>query len=178
MYPKLVRSLVTYEPVLFRWLFDDIDHQQLGKASSQSRTRCEIGSRRSGAFGGATIHRFLVRRRRVGFIASGKQTSIAARMRAVFNNSTHCFASRFSVRELARLRMPMMFVSGVAHRRCHTSHRCSSARGLPDAEHQSPGNGHMGPITHATEFNRRVVRFLDTQREYSRPAPEAFSAAA
>ena len=31
MHPKLVRSVVAYEPVLFRWLIDDIAHQQLGQ---------------------------------------------------------------------------------------------------------------------------------------------------
>ncbi len=36
----------------------------------------------------------------------------------------------------------------------------------------------MGPITHSAEFNQRVVRFLDAQREHSRPAHEALSAAA
>ena len=162
MYPKLVRSLVAYEPVLFRWLFDDIGHQQLGQGvvtvADSMRDRLANGQEHSAA---QLFIDFWSGTGSWDSLPSGKQTSIAARMRAVFQQFDALFREPLQRAQLALLKMPMMFVSGArtvaVTRRIAELLRLS----LPHAKHEVlPAMGHMGPITHATEFNRRVVEFL------------------
>jgi len=161
MYPKLVRSLVAYEPVLFRWLIDDIAHRRAAQdvvdVADVMRDRLANDQEHSAAqrfvdfwSGGAWES-----------LPSGKQTSIAARMRAVIQHFDALFREPLQRAQLALLKMPMMFVSGArtvaVTRRIAELLRLS----LPHAKHEVlPAMGHMGPITHATEFNRRVVEFL------------------
>jgi pimeloyl-ACP methyl ester carboxylesterase len=162
MYPKLVRSLVTYEPVLFRWLFDDIGHQQLGQGvvtvADSMRDRLANGQEHSAA------QRFIDFWSGAGSwesLASGKQTSIAARMHAVIQHFNALFRDPLQRAQLALLKMPMMFVSGA--RTVAVTRRIAELLRLsvPHAKHEVlQAMGHMGPITHATEFNRRVVEFL------------------
>jgi pimeloyl-ACP methyl ester carboxylesterase len=162
MYPKLVRSLVTYEPVLFRWLFDDIGHQQLGQGvvtvADSMRDRLANGQEHSAA---QLFIDFWSGAGSWDSLPSGKQTSIAARMRAVFQQFDALFREPLQRAQLALLKMPMMFVSGA--RTVAVTRRIAELLrlGLPHAKHEVlPAMGHMGPITHATEFNRRVVEFL------------------
>ena len=112
MYPKLVRSLVTYEPVLFRWLFDDIDHQQLGQGvvtvADSMRDRLANGQEHSAA---QLFIDFWSGAGSWDSVPSGKQTSIAARMRAVFQQFDTLFREPLQRAQLALLNMPMMFVS-------------------------------------------------------------------
>ena len=162
MYPKLVRSLVAYEPVLFRWLFDDIGHQQLGQGvvtvADSMRDRLANGQEHSAA---QLFIDFWSGAGSWDSLPSGKQTSIAARMRAVFQQFDALFREPLQRAQLALLKMPVMFVSDA--RTVAVTRRIAELLrlGLPHAKHEVlPAMGHMGPITHATEFNRRVVEFL------------------
>ena len=70
----------------------------------------------------------------------------------------------------------MMFVSG--SRTVDVTRRIAEVLRvtLPRAEHEVlEAMGHMGPITHATEFNQRVVRFLASAARVSHSALEALS---
>lgn len=162
MYPKLVRSLVAYEPVMFRWLIDDIAHQQpvqdLVAVADSMRDRIAAGQEHSAA------------QRFVNFwsgggawesLPNGKQTSIAARMRAVIHHFDALFSEPLQRSQLAFLRMPMMFISGT-HTVAVTRRIAELLRlTLPHAQHEVlQAMGHMGPITHATEVNQRLVEFL------------------
>ena len=167
MYPKLVRSLVAYEPVLFRLLFDDIAHQQpvqdLVAVADSMRDRIASHQEHSAA------------QRFVDFwsgggawesLSSGKQTSIAARMRAVIQHFDALFREPLRLAQLAILKMPMMFTSGT-HTVAVTRRIAELLRlTLPQAQHEVlHGMGHMGPITHAAEVNRRLVEFLHAQSD-------------
>ena len=162
MYPKLVRSLVAYEPVLFRLLFEDIAYQQpvqdLVAVAASMRDRIAAGQEHSAA------------QRVVDFwsgggawesMPSGKQASIAARMRAVIQHFDALFGEPLQRAHLALLKMPMMFISGT--RTAAVTRRIAELLRLtlPHAKHEVlPAMGHMGPITHATEVNRQVAKFL------------------
>jgi pimeloyl-ACP methyl ester carboxylesterase len=162
MYPKLVRSLVAYEPVLFRWLFDDIGHQQLGQGvvtvADSMRDRLANGQEHSAA------QRFIDFWSGGGAwdsLPTGKQASIAARMPAVRHHFDALFHEPLQRAQVALLKMPMMFVSGA--RTVAVTRRIAELLRLTlsHARHEVlQAMGHMGPITHATEFNRRVVEFL------------------
>ena len=164
MYPKLVRSLVAYEPVMFRWLAEYSAHQRpmhdVIAAAGSMRDEIAAGREHSAA------------QRFVDFwsgggawdsMSSGKQTSIAARMRAVIQHFDALFREPLQRAQLALLNMPMMFVSGA--RTVAVARRIAEVLRLtlPHAKHEvMPAMGHMGPITHATEFNRRLAEFLHT----------------
>lgn len=162
MYPRRVRSVVAYEPVLFRWLIDDLAYHRplhdIVAVADSMRDHLAAGRQHSAA------------QRFVDFwsgggawdsLPSAKQTSIAARMRAVLRHFDALFGEPLQRAQLALLNMPMMFMRGArtvaATRRLAELLRLT----LPRAKHEVlPAMGHMGPITHATEVNRRVVEFL------------------
>ena len=162
MYPRWVRSVAAYEPVLFRWLFDDRAHDRPAEdvvaVADSIRAQLAAGQEHSAA------------QRFVDFwsggdawasLPTGKQASIAARMRAVRHHFDALFHEPLQRAQVALLRMPMMFISGA--RTVAVTRRIADLLRLtlPRAQHDVlPAMGHMGPITHATEFNRRVVEFL------------------
>ena len=146
MYPKLVRSLVAYEPVLFRWLFDDIGHQQPGQdvvaVADSMRDRLADGQEHSAA------QRFIDFWSGAGSwdsLPSGKQTSIAARMRAVIQHFDALFREPLQRAQLALLKMPMMFMSGA--RTVAVTRRIAELLRLTPSSRQTrsaAGNGSYG----------------------------------
>ena len=162
MYPGLVRSLVAYEPVMFRWLNDDFAHprpvQEVIAVADAMRDQLTAGQQHSAAqrfvdfWSGAGAWKSL---------PSGKQTSIAARIRTVLQHFDALFREPLQRAQLSLLKMPMMFNSG-AQTVAVTRHIAELLRlTLPHARHEVlHGMGHMGPVTHAMEVNRRLVEFL------------------
>jgi pimeloyl-ACP methyl ester carboxylesterase len=180
MRPRLVHSVVVYEPVLFRLVLDEIVRQspaQVIVAVARSmRKLLATGDANSAAqvfidfWSGAGTWESM---------PPGKQASIAPRMHAVAQHFDALLHEPLKLSELAGLRMPIMCISGA--RTLDIARRIAAVlrTALPaDAHEVIKAAGHMGPITHSAEFNQRVVRFLDAQQEYSRPALEALSAAA
>jgi pimeloyl-ACP methyl ester carboxylesterase len=162
MHPRLVRSLVAYEPVLFRWLMgDDGRHpsaQDVVAVADWIRDRLAGGREHSAA------QRFIDFWSGVGTwesLPSGRQNSIAARMRAVLRHFEALFREPLHHAQLARLGMPMLFMTG-AHTVAVTCRLAELLRlVLPHARHEVlQAMGHMGPITHAAEVNRWIVKFL------------------
>jgi pimeloyl-ACP methyl ester carboxylesterase len=90
-----------------------------------------------------------------------RRHGVAARMPAVMGQFSALFDASIEGAHLARLRMPLLLLCGaqtvaVARR---IAHRLRAA--LPQARHETPAAmGHMGPVTHAEAFNRRLVAFL------------------
>ena len=162
LYPKRVRSLVAYEPVMFRWLIDEAPRdrpvQEIVAVASSIRDRLANGDEHSAA------RRFIDFWSGTGVwesLPDGKRESIATRMRSVLRHFDALFREPLQRAHLASLGMPMLFLTGAqtvdVTRRIGRLLRDAH----PHAHHEMlHGMGHMGPITHAAEVNRRIVEFL------------------
>lgn len=162
MHPGHVRSLVAYEPVLFRWLIDDTVHPRpahdVVAMAAAIRNRLAMNQKHSAA------------QRFIDFWSGGgswesmpgrKQDLIATHMRAVLQHFDALFAEPLQRAQLARLGMPMLFMTGA--RTVAVTRRLARLLRLAlrhTCHEVLPGMGHMGPITHAAEVNRRIVEFL------------------
>ena len=182
MYPKSVRSLVAYEPVLFRFLFDDVAHhlaaQDVVAVADAMREQLATGENHSAA---QTFIDFWSGAGAWNSLPEGKRASIAARMPAVLQQFDALFHEPLQRAQLALLRMPMLFISGARTVAVARAIAELLRPALPCARHEVlPAMGHMGPITHATAVNQRLVEFLqvqdrDSSREslgYTRPMRE------
>ena len=180
MRPRLVRSVVVYEPVLFCLVLDEIVRQSpaQGIAAVAGSMRKLLAADDTNSAAQVFID-FWSGAGAWASLPPGKQASIAPRMHAVAQHFHALLHDPLQLSELASLRIPMMFVSGA--RTLDVTRRIASVlrAALPtDAHEVIEAAGHMGPIAHSADFNQRVVRFLDAQQAYSRPALEALSAAA
>ncbi len=165
LHPGRVASLVAYEPVLFRWLIDDdaagtptlavlrlasaID-DALACGDTAAAGQCFIDFWSGpGAWDALPAHR---------------QEAVAARMGAVQRHFDALLGEPALRRAISRLGMPMLFLGG--ERSVPAARRVGELlrRALPGAAHETlPALGHMGPLTHADAFNRRVEQFLLAQ---------------
>ncbi len=164
MHPALVRSLTVYEPVMFRWLIDDDSShetvQDIVAVADAMRDRLARGQEHSAA------------QRFIDFwcgdgswdsMPSGSRNSIGTRMHAVLQHFGALFREPLRRTQVARLRIPMLFMAGA--RTVAITRRLAARLRLafPHAQHQElSGMGHMGPMTHPAEVNRRIVEFLHT----------------
>lgn len=165
LHPHAVASVAAYEPVLFQWLFDD---------DPGSEAACEAKAI------AATLHKYLDRGdayRAAGTflnywsgagtwesMSAARRDGAAVRMRSVlahFGALTDATLTSFSLR---RVHAPMLFLSGAATAATTARIAALLRVALPAAGHGTlPGMGHMGPLTHAPQVNREIVRFLDAQ---------------
>ena len=180
MRPQLVRSVVVYEPVLFRLVLDEIVARitRAGNIAVAGSMRKLLAAGDANSAAQVFID-FWSGAGAWDSLPPGKQASIAPRMHAVAQHFDALLHEPLQLSELRRLKTPMMFVSG--SRTPDITRRIAAVlrAALPaDAHEVIEAAGHMGPITHSAEFNQRVVRFLDTQRKDSRSALEPLSAAA
>ncbi len=162
-HPARVRSVIAYEPVLFRSLLDDLAYRP------QARQIVGVA---------ATIRNELTRGRAdkaarhfvdcwsgVGTwqaMPPDRRQAITKCMPVVAQQCSALFAEPDFRAQLAALDVPLLFVTGAQTvdiaRRLGDILRHS----LPRAEHEIvDAVGHMAPITHAEHVNRRIVRFLD-----------------
>jgi pimeloyl-ACP methyl ester carboxylesterase len=160
--PALVRSLVAYEPVLFGLLLDDASSrrevQVVVAVAEAMRLRVAQGQPEAAAqrfidfWSGPGAWAALPQERQQGF---------AARVPAVLQQFDALFGDPLALADLARLRMPTLLLSGAET--VPTTRRIVQLvyGALPGARRDTlPSMGHMGPVTHAALFNRRVVEFL------------------
>lgn len=163
MHRNSVRSLVAYEPVLFRWLIDDdAGHrpaEDVVAVADWIRNRLARGQEHSAA------QRFIDFWSGVGSwqsLPGHRRNSVATRMRAVLQHFEALFREPLQRTQLARLGMPMLFMTG-EHTVAVTRRLAELLRlVLPHAHHEVlQAMGHMGPITHAAEVNRSIVGFLN-----------------
>jgi pimeloyl-ACP methyl ester carboxylesterase len=160
-----VRSVVVYEPVLFRLLFDyNARHapaQDVLATAASIRNRLACGDAHEAA------------RRFVDFwsgqgawdaLPVTRRQAVAARMPAVEAHFHALFYDTLDRAQLAQLRLPLLFLTGAktigATRRIGELLRFV----LPYAHHEMlPGMGHLGPVTHAPIVNARIAGFLDAE---------------
>jgi len=164
LYPQSVRSLVAYEPVLFRWLFD------ADPASSAAREVVEVA---------AAVRKALHARSYSGaarpfvdyWFGTGawdampepRRQAVAARMGSVLPHFDALFNDDCIATALHRFDAPMLLLTGASTvastRRIGEMLRAA----LPRAEHALlPGMGHMGPITHADAVNGGIAGLLQS----------------
>jgi pimeloyl-ACP methyl ester carboxylesterase len=161
--PALVCSLAAYEPVLFRALLADgasgREAQDVLVVAETirlllSRNEPEAAAQRFVEYwSGADAWRYL---------APGRQAAIAARMPEVLGNFDTLLDKPFDAPGFARLRRPMLFLTGGST--VASTRRLGMLLGeaFPMAQHDTmPGLGHMGPVTHAESVNERIEKFLD-----------------
>jgi pimeloyl-ACP methyl ester carboxylesterase len=163
MYPRAVHSVAVYEPVLFRWLIgdDNVPPPTMADVIAVADSICERlwDSDEHGAaerfvdfWSGAGSWNLLPERTR---------GAIAARMRVVAQHFDALFHESLRPTQVAAVRAPMLFMTGTQTVAAMHSLGAQLRRAFPYAQHEMmAGMGHMGPITHASAVNRRLVDFL------------------
>ena len=173
--PSRVLSLAVYEPVLFSLL---AEHEPWGPAAREAftladtlRTRVAQGDlpaaaagfidywSGTGAWAGMSVQR---------------QQAVSARMPLVAQHFEALYREPMSAAKLARLRMPLLCLSG--GRTTPSAQRIVALlQGLlPHARQQRVADaGHMGPVTHAPRVNPHLLDFLEAQ--LAQPAPLAWA---
>jgi pimeloyl-ACP methyl ester carboxylesterase len=165
MHPGLVRSLVVHEPVLFRWLIDD----DAGRRSAPGVVAVAAAIRGCLAMNQkqSAAQRFIDFWCGVGAwdsMPGRKQDSVATHMRAVLQQFEALFREPLQRAQLARLGVPMLFMTGALTVTAMRRLADLLLLALPRARHELLQDmGHMGPITHAAQVNRRIVEFLHAQ---------------
>lgn len=182
-YPGRVRSVVAYEPVLFRLLEGDPHSRREAEEAlalgEGVRSRLADGRAHAAAehfmsyWAGADAWQALPQSRR---------EAAALRMPCVASHFDALYAEPMGLKQLAQLRLPMLFATG--SRTTAVARRIGERlrMGLPMARHEVlHGLGHMGPVTHAAQFNPLVLQFLlghTALRPTSQPNPQAAGAVA
>lgn len=165
LHPQSVRSLVAYEPVLFRWLYDaDPD-------SDAAREVIEVAAAMRRALH-ARSYRGAARPFVDYWAGTGawdampepRRQTIAARMGSVLPHFDALLNDDRIAAVLHRIDAPMLLLTGASTvastRRIGEMLRAA----LPRAEHVLlPGMGHMGPITHADAVNGCIAGFLQSR---------------
>lgn len=162
MHSARVRSLVAYEPVLFRWLLDDAGRgsllQDVVAVARTMRERLARGDERSAA---RVFIDFWSGEGSWDSLPGARQGAVSTRMPAVVQHFEALFAEPLARWQVASLGMPMLFLSGA--RTVPAARRIAELLRLaaPRARHAVlEGMGHMGPITHAAAVNRWIAGFL------------------
>ena len=161
-HPHLVRSLIAYEPMLFRWLDGDgpwdLRRREFLSCGESTGRLLQQGDEAGAA------QRFVDFWSGAGTWASlpgRQQSAIAGRMPAVHAHFVALINEPARRREIGQLPMPMLFLMGA--QTVPVARRISALlrRALPSSEHQVlDGMGHMGPITHAEAVDLRIMWFL------------------
>lgn len=158
LYPARVRSVVAYEPVMFRWLAGDAAAQDVNVLTASIRVDLARDDEASAA------------RRFVDFwsgagawhaLPAGRQQAVAMRMRSVLNHFEALFRDPLEPATLARLNVPQRYLAGANTVPATACIARILRRSLPRANHAwLEGMGHLGPITHATDVNRRIAAYI------------------
>lgn len=165
MYPHRVRSVVLYEPVLFRLLLDRLPgHRSTAEIISvAAAVRRAVDAGRPDVAAQGFIDYWTEQSAWAG-MDSAQQQTIAGRMGCVAGQFDAAFNDTTTMRQLALLELPMLYLSG-AHSRASTRQITAMLRKtLPQALFRElPAMGHMGPVSHAREVNAVIESFLDAQ---------------
>jgi pimeloyl-ACP methyl ester carboxylesterase len=159
--PARVRSLALFEPVVFGTLRAHAEDESLWQEITQTGRTIALRTRQQQVLAAGRIFvdywsgagRWRAR-------GAERQWAIARRMPAI---AAH-FEGLFAWRELDGLRalaQPVLLLQG-EHTRPVAARVVARLRALlPAAEHVVvPGAGHMGPVTHRSAINARILDFL------------------
>ena len=161
-HPQLVHSLVLFEPVVFRLLIEDGASQRVMR--QVSATADAMGDHLAHGDAMSAAQRFIDSWSGPGAwrsMPAGRQHAAASRIRSVWAQFDALFNQPIDRAALARLRMPMLLLSG--ERTVESTRRIAQLLrdALPALHHETlPEMGHLGPITHAAQVDRRIVAFL------------------
>ncbi len=162
--PDRVRSLVLYEPVLFRLLTGDALTEIVGLAGATEQA-CQAGDPAAAArtfvdywSGQGTWRR----------MSAAQQGGVTQRMHKVVAEFHALFADGTPGSGYVRLSMPILFLSGTLTRAPIARIARVVQSFMPGAGRiEMPGLGHMGPITHPDAVNALIALFLDSQQRDS-----------
>lgn len=160
--PALVHSLAVYEPVLFGLLAEhDPDSAAAREAfdlGAGMRTLVARGQADTAAqrfvdyWSGAPVWQQM---------GPQRQRALALRMPVVVQHFDVLYGEPLPAARLARLRMPMLCLSGGRSTAAALHIAGLLRRLLPGAGHETlAGLGHLGPITDPMPVNQRLLRFL------------------
>lgn len=173
-HPQAVASLAAFEPMAYQWLLDG----DAASASDAPDSAARVALSMAGAahVAGEALLRGAPHEAAQVFVdfwtgagsweqmAADRRDAVARRMRAVHSQFGAVFRGGFSRGQVARLRAPMLFLCGEQSVPMGRHIAAQLRAALPLAGHVTlPGMGHMGPVTHADEVNRRVAGFLRDQ---------------
>lgn len=169
LHPDRVKSVVVYEPVLFRLLFDyrrrDRAASEVLIAAASIRNWLALG------FAERAAQRFVDFWSGTGSweaLSAPQQQLIAARIPVVVAHFHALFDDSLDLAAVSRLPMPVLSLSGSATRAATRRIGELLRHALPQATHVTFAEvGHMGPITHSTAINALIRRFLDELPDYS-----------
>ena len=158
LHPQRVRSVVAFEPVMFRWLGDDAAVRDVIELAESIRDHLAGADPRSAAL------RFVDFWSGAGTwdaLGNGRQQAVALRMPSVLAHFDALLREPLQAAKLAQVQVPLLFMAG-ADTVPATARIAQILRlALPRATHEKlPGMGHLGPVTHAEDVNRRIVAFI------------------
>ena len=162
-YPRRVRSLTLYEPVVFGVLremaprdpaLNEItDIAFTVRALMRRGEMDEAAARFIGYWGGDAA-----------WVAmnAAQRNAVAQRMLAVPRHFDACFAARWSQNLLSRLTMPILLMNGTRTRTPTRRVAELLSRALPHVQRcELDGAGHLGPMTHADTVTQWMSTYLD-----------------
>jgi len=175
LHPQLVRSVVVYEPVAFRLLFEDTaSHAEVNEVLTLV---VDLHERLAHGDLHAAAQRFVSYWSGAAAwdaMPTARRAAVAARMPSVRRHFDAVFAERPARIDGA---VRTLCLSGVDTAASTRRIGQLLRHALPQASHERlPDMGHMGPLTHGPVVNRRIASFLDERRErasLSAPTPQS-----
>ena len=169
--PRLVHSLVLYEPVLFRLL---AEHRPGGYAAREAfELATFVWEQVAQGHLPAAAERF------VNYwsgpqawqgLPQERQQAIAARMPVIDQQFRTLVHEPLPAAALARLAMPLLCLHGTRSTSAALQMAALLHTLLPQGRHEAvEALGHMAPITHALAINDRLMRFLNVDVPCWRP---------
>jgi pimeloyl-ACP methyl ester carboxylesterase len=173
-HPRLVRSMVLYEPVVFGALDGGGADAPLWQEITQVGRTIVMHARLSRLLASARL--FVDYWSGAGSwpaLGAARQGTVALRMSTVAAHFSALFGWQ-PMPALRNLRVPLLLVHGERTRRVAAVVAARLAEALPAAERlRIGGAGHMGPLTHAGAFEHAVLHFVTARDEAAVPLPLA-----
>jgi pimeloyl-ACP methyl ester carboxylesterase len=162
--PERVRSLVLYEPVLFRLLTGDALTEIVALGGEVERA-CQAADP---ATAGRTFIDYWSGQGTWQRMSAAQQGTVTQRMHKVVAEFHALFAEGTPGSGYARLPMPILFLSGTLTRAPTARIARVVQSFMPTASRiEMPGLGHLGPITHPDAVNALIALFMDSQQRDS-----------
>ncbi len=162
--PERVRSLVLYEPVLFRLLPREALADILALRAETERA-CQAGDP---VTAGRTFVDYWSGPGTWALMSAAQQGAVTQRMHKVVAEFHALFADSTAGSAYARLPMPILFLSGTLTRAPTARIARVVQSFMPTASRiEMPGLGHLGPVTHPDAVNALIALFLDSQQRDS-----------